>query len=135
MKLLASIVVALVVLTGADDMDLDLEAPHMVFLPMSDPRAPRRATVTIRVTAELKGEPEDPEKYYCLDEEWDWDDGTNPSLHEVDCDPWEPGMELTRRFSGSNRYKYPGSYTVRLRLKNGRKTVISGTAKVTVKGG
>ncbi|MEE9263751.1 MAG: PKD domain-containing protein [Vicinamibacteria bacterium] len=135
MKILIGLATALVILGATKGLKLDLEAPHMVFLPISDPRSGFRLTVTVRVTAELEGEPDDPEKYYCLDEEWDWGDDRNPSLHEVDCDPFEPGMEITRRFSSSNQYKYPGTYTIRLRLKNGRKTVISGTAKVQVRGG
>ena len=93
MKSLIGLATALVVLGAAEDIKLDLEAPHMVFLPISDPRSGFRLTVTVRVTAELEGEPDDPEKYYCLDEEWDWDDGRNPSLHEVDCDPFEPGRK------------------------------------------
>ncbi len=135
MKILIGLATALVVLGTTEGMKLDLEAPHMAFLPISDPRSRIKLTVTVRVTAELEGETDDPEKYYCLDEEWDWGDDRNPSLHEVDCDPFEPGMEIARRFSSSNQYKYPGTYTIRLRLKNGRKTVISGTAKVQVRGG
>ncbi len=135
MRFLIGFATAAVVLGTTEGMKLDLEAPHMVFLPISDPRSGFKLTVTVRVTAELEGETDDPEKYYCLDEEWDWGDDRNPSLHEVDCDPFEPGMEISRRFSSSNRYKYPGTYTIRLRLKNGRKTVISGTTKVQVRGG
>ena len=113
------------------DPELKLTGSRFVFLPWADPRGPR-PSVTVRITAELVGEPEDPEEYYCLDEEWEWDDESNPSLHEVDCDPYEPGMELTRRFSGSRAYRYPGTYNITLRLKNGRKTIVYGQTQVSI---
>jgi len=117
--------------TAADDPELKLTAPHFVFLPWAMPNGPR-PRVTVRVTAELQGEPEDMEEYYCLDEEWDWDDGTNPSRREVDCDPYESGMEITRRFSGSHEYRYPGTYNVTLRLMLGDKTIAYGQTQVQI---
>jgi hypothetical protein len=116
---------------AADDPVLKLTAPHFVFLPFADPRGPR-PTVQVRVTAELEGEPDDPEEYYCLDEEWEWDDDTNPARHEVDCDPYEPGMEITRRFSSSHTYRYPGSYNITLRLMLGDKTIVYGKIQVQI---
>jgi hypothetical protein len=115
----------------ADDPELKLTAPHFVFLPWADPNGPR-PRVTVRFTAELTGDIEDPEKYYCLDEEWEWDDGTNPSRREVDCDPYEPGMEITRRFSGSHEYRYPGNYDIELRLMLGDKTIAYGKTQVQI---
>ncbi len=137
MKLLLSLLAAYSLLSApiaasaADDPELKITAPRFVFLPFADPRGPR-PRVSVRVTAELKGEPEDPEEYYCLDEEWEWDDGTNPARHEVDCDPYEPGMEITRRFSSSYEYRAPGNYAVSLRLMLGDKTIVYGTTKVEV---
>ena len=139
MKLLLSILAAYALLSAptppaviaADDPDLKLTAPRFVFLPYADPRGPR-PRVSVRVTAELEGEPEDPEEYYCLDEEWEWDDGTNPARHEVDCDPYEPGMEITRRFSSTYQYRYPGTYTVSLRLMLGDKTIVYGRTQVQI---
>jgi hypothetical protein len=116
---------------AADEPELKLTAPHFVFLPFADPRGPR-PRVQVRVTAELEGDTEDPEKYYCLDEEWEWDDGTHPSRREVDCDPYEPGMEITRRFSGSHTYRYPGTYHITLRLKLGDHTVVYGKTDVQI---
>ena len=137
MRFLVSLWAASVLLSApfatraADDPRLRLTTPHFVFLPWADPRGPR-PTVQIRVTAELEGDIEDPEEYYCLDEEWDWDDGTNPSRREVDCDPYEPGMEITRRFSGSHTYRYPGRYDVTLRLMLGDDTIAYGRAQIEI---
>ena len=137
MKLLLSILAAYALLSapiaasGADDPELRLTAPHFLFLPLVDPMGPR-PRVSVRVTAVLEGEPEDPEEYYCLDEEWEWDDDTHPARHEVDCDPYEPGMEITRRFSSSHQYRYPGNYNVTLRLMLGDKTIAFGKAQVRI---
>jgi hypothetical protein len=137
MKLLLSILAAYSLLSApiaasaADDPELRLTAPHFVFLPYADPRGPR-PRVDVRVTAVLEGEPEDLEEYYCLDEEWEWDDDTHPARHEVDCDPYEPGMEITRRFSSSHQYRYPGTYHVTLRLMLGDKTIAYGDAQVQI---
>lgn len=117
---------------AVDDTELRLTTPRFVFLPWADPRGPR-PRVQVRVAAELEGEFEDPEEYYCLDEEWEWDDDTHPSRREVDCDPYEPGMEVIRRFSGSHIYRYPGTYTIRLRLMLGDDTIISGSTQVEIR--
>ena len=137
MKLLLSILAAYsllsapIVTRAADDPELKLTAPRFVFLPYADPRGPR-PRVDVRVTAALEGEPEDLEEYYCLDEEWEWDDDTRPARHEVDCDPYEPGMEITRRFSSSHQYRYPGTYKIELRLMLGDKTIAYGTTQVQI---
>jgi hypothetical protein len=135
MKFLVGILAAYSLLSptvsAAADPELKLTAPHFVFLPWADPNGPR-PRVTVRFTAELTGEIEDLEEYYCLDEEWEWDDGTNPSRREVDCDPYEPGMEITRRFSGSHEYRYPGNYEIELRLMLGDKTIAYGKTQVQI---
>ncbi len=137
MKLLITLLGALVVLAPSGStvkgVELKLKAPNFIFMP-PPPGINQKSSVTVRVTARLEGEFEDPEKYYCLDEEWEWADGTRPSVHEVDCDPYEEGMEINRRFSGSRTYRDPGSYNIMLRLKHGKKTIIAGKARIRIRG-
>ena len=91
--------------------------------------------VTIRISAELTDldDVEDLEEYYCLDEVWDWDDDTE-SEYGPDCDPYEEGMELTRRFRASHQFSVPGTYTIWLRLQRNGETVIAGNVKVMIRG-
>ena len=58
---------------------------------------------TIEFSARLKGELGETEEFYCLDEVWDWGDGTE-SVHEPDCEPYTPGTELKRDFSDSHAF-------------------------------
>lgn len=81
-------------------------------------------------TARLEGELEDPEEFYCLDEIWEWGDGTE-SVHETDCDPYEEGAEVKREFRGSHGYTY-GRYAVSLRLVRRGETVIRSTFDIEV---
>ena len=47
--------------------------------------------------------------------EWEWGDG-GKSVTEGDCDPWEPGMKIDRRYTGRHEYRYSGRYRVRVTL-------------------
>jgi hypothetical protein len=98
------------------------------------PNERTRPVVTIRVSAQLEDldETEDLEKYYCLDEVWDWDDDTD-SEYAPDCDPYEEGMDLETRFSASHQYRYPGTYTVWLRLQRNGDTVIAGNVTLRIR--
>ena len=58
---------------------------------------------TIQFSARLKGELGETEEFYCLDEIWDWGDGTE-SVYEPDCEPYSPGTELKRDFSDSHAF-------------------------------
>ena len=120
--------------TLADGPELKVKAPRATFM---RPRMPgQRATaVTVRVTARLEklDEAENLEDYYCLDQVWEWDDDTD-SEYAPDCDPYEEGMEIETRFSGTHQYRYPGTYTVWLRLQRNGETVIAGNARVQIRG-
>lgn len=83
-----------------------------------------------RITARLEGDFDDPEEFYCLDQVWEWGDGTE-SVQETDCDPYEPGAEIQRRFENSHAYTY-GRFTVHLRLVKRDETVIRGTLEIGV---
>jgi hypothetical protein len=117
--------------TSGERVRLKLEAPRTIF--MKPAGMNRMRPVAVRVRAELEGTPEDPEKYYCLEEEWDWGDETE-SLHEPDCDPYEDGAEIQRRFSSSHTYRYPGTYTIYLRLKRSGDTVIANKVRIQIRG-
>ena len=122
--------------TRADGPELKLKAPRTTFLRPRMPNERTRSSVTIRITARLLDldEAEDLEEYYCLEQVWDWDDDTD-SEYEPDCDPYEEGMEIETRFSGTHQYRYPGTYTVWLRLQRNGDTVIAGNVKVQIRGG
>jgi hypothetical protein len=84
----------------------------------------------VEVTAKLEGEPGNPKAYYCLDEVWDWDDGTE-SVHETDCDPYVEGAEIRREFKDTHYYR-PGQYEISLRLTRREKTVVKGFVSVRI---
>ncbi|HEY5907928.1 MAG TPA: hypothetical protein VIZ31_07770 [Vicinamibacteria bacterium] len=96
--------------------------PRMAFSP-----------VNILIVAELKGG-DDIEEYYCPEIEWDWDDG-GKSIHEADCDPFEVGTAIDRRFSQEHMYSRAGMYTVKASFKKAGRTFLAGTLKVTVRAG
>jgi hypothetical protein len=114
--------------------ELKLRAPRMTFMRPRMPNEPRRPTVAIRVTAQLEkmDEIEDPEEYYCLEEIWDWDDETE-SEYAPDCEPYAEGAELKTNFSASHEYRYPGTYTVYLRLMRNGKTILAGNTRVEIR--
>jgi hypothetical protein len=114
--------------------ELKLKAPRMTFMRPRMPNEPRRPTVAIRVTAQLEKveEIEDTEKYYCLEEIWDWDDETE-SEYAPDCEPYKEGAELKIHFSSSHEYRYPGTYNVYLRLMRNGKTILAGNTRVEIR--
>jgi PKD repeat protein len=89
--------------------------------------------VNILFTAELTGG-EDSEEYHCPELEWDWDDGGR-SGGESDCDPYESGAKMERRFTANHLYKTAGIYTVKLTLRKASRTIAAQTVKVTVRPG
>lgn len=84
----------------------------------------------IRFGARLKGEPEDIEKYYCLDEVWDWGDGTQ-SVHEPDCDPYSADSELKRDFSDTHVFG-PGRWYVAFGLMHMDDVIIKANVEIRV---
>ena len=140
MKKIIVLIVAVLLLplastsTRADGPKLTLKAPRSTYMRPYMPNERTRPVVTIRVSARLEDldETEDLEKYYCLDEVWDWDDDTD-SEYAPDCDPYEEGMDLETRFSASHQYRYPGTYTVWLRLQRNGDTVIAGNVTLRIR--
>ncbi|HEY6546801.1 MAG TPA: hypothetical protein VI589_02810 [Vicinamibacteria bacterium] len=96
--------------------------PRMAFSP-----------VNILVVAEMKGG-DDIEEFYCPEIEWDWDDG-GKSIHEADCDPFEAGTKIERRFSQEHYYPRAGIYNVKASFKRAGRTFLAATIRVTVRAG
>ncbi len=107
---------------------------------------PKRPTLGVRVSprmgfspigviamAELTGG-EDSEDFYCLAIEWDWDDGSK-SLQDSDCEPYQPGTKIERRFSSEHYYTRAGIYNIRAALKAQEKTVATNAYRLTVRQG
>lgn len=107
---------------------------------------PKRPTLGVRVIprmafspvgvlamAELSGG-EDSEDFYCLAIEWDWDDGSK-SLQDSDCEPYEPGTKIERRFSSEHYYSQAGSYNIRAALKAQDKVIAANAFRLTVRQG
>lgn len=88
---------------------------------------------TILFTAELKGG-DDVEELYCPEVEWEWGDG-GKSVSEGDCDPWEPGMKIDRRYTGRHEYRRSGRYQVRVSLGHAGKRIMSQTLTIDVRPG
>ena len=120
--------------TLADGPELNLKRPRPTFMRQRMPNERTTPGVTVRITAQLEDldKAEDLEKYYCLDELWDWDDDTE-SEYAPDCDPYEEGTELKTQFSASHQYRFPGTYRVRLRLQSHGKTVIAGSTSAQIR--
>ena len=92
------------------------------------------APASILFVAELRGGADDYEEFYCLTTEWEWGDDTF-SENTPDCDPYEPGVsEIRRRLSVRHLFNYPGSFTVRLRLKRQDDVVVAASTRVQVRG-
>lgn len=117
--------------TSGDNVKLKLKGPRTVF--MRPTGMYNYAPVNVRIRAELEGVPDNLEEYYCLEEEWEWGDDTE-SRYEPDCDPYEEGAELKRIYSSTHVFRYPGSYTVHLRLQKNGDTIVGGRFTVRVRG-
>jgi hypothetical protein len=89
--------------------------------------------VNILFTAELTGG-EDSEEYHCPEIEWEWDDG-GKSGGESDCEPYEAGAKMERRFTANHLYKTAGIYVVRVTMRKANRTIAAQTIKVTVRPG
>ncbi len=93
------------------------------------------APARIVATAELSGGADDYQDFYCAKVEWTWDDGTT-SESQDDCDPYEAGTsQIRRRFTNEHKYQLPGQFEVRFTLKQGKKSVGSGSIAVRVRDG
>ena len=131
---LVGIVLAGAVLTSArlypeEKPRLVVTAPRVQILKAG--LAAQRFAKRVEAKATLEGDAEHPGKYYCLDEVWDWGDGTE-SVHESDCDPYEEGKALKTEFANAHYYRR-GTYVITLALMNMDDVVIQGTAEVNVR--
>jgi len=126
-------ILSLAVLGAAGDKDKDKgkgkrpkfelrSAPRFAFSP-----------VNVLFTAELKGG-DDLEEYYCPEIEWDWDDG-GKSVQESDCDPFEPGVKIARRYTEYHEYRRAGTYRVKVTLRRNDDAIAQASVRVTVKPG
>lgn len=103
--------------------------------PRLDVRASPRVAMSparVVVIVELVGG-DDVEEYYCPGLEWDWGDGSR-SFRESDCEPFEAGATVERRYSAHHVYGSPGSYSVRVSLRRSNHTLASNSAQVMVRG-
>ena len=89
--------------------------------------------VGIIAIAELSGG-EDSEDFYCLAIEWDWGDGSK-SYQDSDCEPYEPGMKIERRFTSEHYYPRAGSYHIRAALKAQDRVVATNAFRLMVRQG
>jgi hypothetical protein len=93
------------------------------------------APARIVATAELSGGADDFQDFYCAKVEWTWGDATT-SESQDDCDPYEAGKSLIRRrFTNEHKYDMAGQYEVRFTLKQGKKSVGSGSIMVRIRDG
>jgi hypothetical protein len=97
--------------------------------------APRMGTspVSIFFTAELK-DGTDSEEYHCPSLEWDWSDGAR-STHESDCQPYQEGTPIERRFTAEHLFAHEGNYDVKVTLRNGDRVIASSRVQITVRPG
>jgi len=116
-----------------------LAAPGFAETRLKRPRLDVRATprvamspARVLVFVELVGG-DDVEEYYCPGLEWDWGDGSR-SFQESDCEPFEAGATVERRYSASHFYGHPGDYNVRVSLRRAERTLASTAAQVIVRG-
>jgi hypothetical protein len=86
--------------------------------------------VEVLVIAELVGG-EETEDFYCPGLEWEWDDGDR-SAHEADCAPFQPGMDVERRFTARHAYRAAGEYNIRLTMRRADRSLAIATVRVQV---
>ncbi|HSB62295.1 MAG TPA: PKD domain-containing protein [Vicinamibacteria bacterium] len=118
---------------------LALATPVLAGPRANKPRFDLRATpriafspVSVLVVAELNGGDE-LEEFHCPGLEWDWGDGAR-SAHEADCEPFEPGTTLERRFSARHVFRRAGEYDVKVTLRRAERSLAVAPVRVTVHG-
>ena len=79
--------------------------------------APRQGFTPLRVTfrGELAGVDQNDQEYYCLQEIWDFGDGSKSS-EKQNCEPYSPDSKVKREFFSEHVYEKEGRYTIRLML-------------------
>jgi len=93
------------------------------------------APARLVATAEIGGGADDFQDFYCAKVEWTWGDGTTSEAND-DCDPYVAGQsQIRRRYTNEHRYELGGTYDIRFNLKQGKKTVGSGSITVRIREG
>jgi PKD repeat protein len=79
--------------------------------------SPRQGFAPMHVTLQgnLGGAGVNDQKYYCLQEEWDFGDGAK-STEKPHCDPWGPDAKVKTEYFVDHEYDQAGNYTIRLVL-------------------
>ena len=54
---------------------------------------------------------------------------------EGDCDPWEEGTEIDRRYMGRHEYRRAGRYRIRITLSKAGKKILSESMSVDIRAG
>jgi hypothetical protein len=129
---LSLLLVSPAALSRAEDKDKPKKGKKPALMLRAAPRE-GFSPLTVLITAELKGG-DDVEELYCPEVEWEWDDGGR-SVQEADCEPWEPGKPIQRRFTNDHLFKESGGYDVRVSLLRLGKVLTTQTLRVTVRPG
>jgi len=109
---------------------------HKAKKPVLELRATPRfafSPVNVFFTAELTGG-EDIEEYYCPELEWEGGDG-GKTVHEADCEPFEAGAKIERRFTAEHEYRTAGNYAIKVTLRRAGRNLLSQTLRVMVRPG
>ena len=79
--------------------------------------APRQGFTPLRITfrGELQGADSNEERFYCLQEIWDFGDGAKSS-EKPNCDPYSAESKIKTEFFKEHVYEKEGRYTVRFFL-------------------
>jgi len=116
-----------------------LAAPGFAGIKLKKPRLDVRVSprvvmspARVLVVVELVGG-DDTEEYYCPGLNWDWGDGSR-SFRESDCEPFEAGGSLERRFSATHVYGSPGDYSIRVTLRRAERDLASNSTQLMVRG-
>jgi hypothetical protein len=89
----------------------------------------------IKLTADIKGGPNDYQDFYCATVEWWWGDGTS-SNESADCEPYEAGKsEIKRHFTTDRVFNLSGDFRVEFRLKKKDKVIGVGSTMVKIRPG
>ena len=89
----------------------------------------------VRATMDVRGGPDDAVDFYCPSLEWDWGDDLKSESSE-DCEPYKAGSStINRRYSAEHTYRDSGSFTIRVRLKQGDRVVGNTSTNVQVREG
>ena len=95
--------------------------------------SPRQGFAPLHVSfqANLTGAAANDQKYYCLQEEWDFGDGAK-STEKPNCDPYGPDAKIKTEFFVDHTYEIEGTYSIRFSLGEEGKQIHSGNANVNV---